>query len=220
MKCELCGRQFVALGVHLRHKHAVEPNDYRDEFGLLRTTPLVDEDLSIHLSIGAKRRLQDNDYKAEVQERCRENAEAKKGKPGPGMSRAGKEQLAKRNADANAKYLRQQTPKIADLLREKKTLTDVRKALGTSATAAKKMAAMAGVEYTKQSAKEERDKRAAHTIRMKAMQRIEKVMPYFETTKSAAEMCRLGGISIRTYKNWLKAGLIPRHPNGRGPNAG
>lgn len=217
MKCELCGRQYIALGVHLRHKHAVDPDDYREEFGILRTAPLVDEDLSAHLSAGAKRRLQDGDYKAEVQARCRANANANKGKPAPGMTRAGKAALAKRNSEANAEYLKQQAPKVASVLREKKTMLDVRRELGTSPTAGKKMAAMAGIEYTAQSAKAERDKRAAATIRAKAMARVANVMMHFDTTKSAAEMCRRGGISIKTYKNWLSAGLIQRHPNGRGP---
>lgn len=35
--------------------------------------------------------------------------------------------------------------------------------------------------------------------------------------RDGAEMGWLGGISIKTYKNWLAAGLIARHPNGRGP---
>ena len=138
MKCELCGRQYIALGVHLRHKHAVDPDDYREEFGILRTAPLVDEDLSAHLSAGAKRRLQDGDYKAEVQARCRANANANKGKPAPGMTRAGKAALAKRNSEANAEYLKQQAPKVASVLREKKTMLDVRRELGTSPTAGKK----------------------------------------------------------------------------------
>lgn len=217
MKCELCGRQYIALGVHLRHKHAVDPDDYREEFGILRTTPLVDEDLSEHLRACQKRAMQDADYKAAATQRCKDNADANKGKPAPGMTRAGKAALAKRNAEANAEYLKQQAPAVAKVLREKKTMRDVAKALGTGPTAGKKMAAMTGIEYTAQSAKVERDKRAAATIRAKALARVAKVMAHFDTTKSAAEMCRRGGISIKTYKNWLSAGLIQRHPNGRGP---
>jgi hypothetical protein len=217
MKCNICGREYIALGVHLRHKHKIDPDDYREEFGILRTTPLIDEDLSAHLSAGMKRRLQDDDYKAAVQARCRDNADANKGKPPPSMTRAGKAALAKLNTEANAEYLNQQAPKVAKVLREKGTMLDVRKATGTGPTAGRKMAKIAGVAYTGEAAKIERDKRAAATIRAKALARVAKVMPYFDTTKSAAEMCRLGGISIKTYKNWLAAGLIARHPNGRGP---
>lgn len=219
MKCELCGRQYIALGVHLRHKHHIDPDDYREEFGILRTTPLVDDDLSAHLSACANLRLQNDEYKAEAQARCRENAISNKGKPSPNMTRAGRAALAQRNSDANAKYIKQHAPNVAAVLVDKKTLLDVRKATGTSPTAAKKMAEAAGVQYSAQVAKEERDKRAAATIRAKAMERVAKVMPYFDTTSSAAEMCRLAGISIKTYKNWLRSGLIQRHPNGRGKRA-
>lgn len=217
MKCELCGRQYIALGVHIRHKHGIAPNDYRDEFGILRTTPLVDEDLSANMRFHAFRRLQDGDYKAEVQERCRKNTEANRGRALSEMTRAGKAALAKRNKDANDKYLRSKAPMVAKVLREKKTLRDVAKELGCGHIAAKKMARLEGVEYSAHAAKSERAKRAALTIRNAAMERVAKVLPLLYTTKSAAEMCRLGGISTKTYKNWLKAGLITRHPNGRGP---
>lgn len=217
MKCEICGREYVSIGVHLRHKHKVDPDAYREEFGILRTTPLVDKELSVHLSGKAKQRLQDDDYRAETAEQCRANAAANKGRPAAGMTRAGKAALAKRNTASNATYLQAQAPAVAGVLREKKTLLDVRKALGTGPTAAKKIAVAQNVGYTAQAAKAERAKRAAATIRAKAMARIAKILPLLHTTKSAAEMCRLGGISVKTYKNWLRAGLIPRHPNGRGP---
>lgn len=216
MKCELCGRQYIALGVHLRHKHAVDPDEYREEFGILRTTPLVDEDLSAHLSIQAKRRMLDDEYKAEVTERCKDNAAANKGRPSPAMTRAGKAALAKRNTEANAEYLLTQAPIVGAVLRHKKTLLDVQRALGTSRAVTKKIAFLEGIEYTVQSAKIERDKRAAATNRAKTMAQVAKLMRFFESSKSAAEMCRMGGVSIRTYKNWLRAGLIQRHPNGVG----
>lgn len=220
MKCELCGRHYIALGVHLRHKHGVDPDDYREQFGITRMTPLVDEDLSAHISACAKRRLEDDNYKAEVQARCRENAEANKGKPWVGMTQAGKAAVAKSNSKRNAEYLKRQAPKVANVLREKKTMTDVTRELGTSRVVGKKMAAMAGVEYIAQSARAEGAKRAAVAARAKAMIRVEKVMVHFYTTKSAAEMCRRGGIGIKTYRNWLNRGLIQRHPNGRGPRVG
>jgi len=215
MKCEICGKQYVALGVHLRHKHQVDPDDYRDEHGILRTTPLVDEDLSNHLSACAKNRLHDDDYLSEMQSQCRTNAESKRGRTGPGMTRAGKAALAKRNTEANEKYLRSEKAQmVAELLRKNQTMFDVWKTLGVGPTAAKKMAFLEGVDYSPSDAKNERQKRAADTTRAKAAARVAAVMPHFYTSKSAAEMCRLSGISIKTYKNWLSAGLIPRHPNG------
>jgi hypothetical protein len=219
MKCELCGREYIALGVHIRRKHHIDPDDYREEFGILRTTPLVDQDLSEHLSASAKRRMSDDDYKAEVQARCLNNAANNRGRPSAGMSRAGRQALARRNSEANEAYLRSCAPEIARVLSEKKTLVDVRKALGTSSTAAKKMALLAGLEYSAEAGRSEQKRRAAATHRAKAMQRVAKVMAYFDKSKSAAEMCRLGGISIKTYKNWVRAGLIQRHPNGTGPRS-
>ena len=219
MKCELCGRQYIALGVHLRHKHKVDLNDYREEFGILRTTPLVDEYLSDHLSACANHRLQDSEYKSEVTARCKENASRKKGKPAPEMTRAGKDALVHRNKENNAEYLRRNAKKVADILREKKTLIDVRRETGSGPVAAKKMAAIAGVIYSLDNAKDERDRRAAKARREKTESQIAKLMTCFYTTRSAAEMCRLSGISITTYKNWLRAGLIQRHPHGRGKKA-
>ena len=149
MKCELCGRQYIALGVHLRHKHAVDPDDYREAFGILRTTPLVDQELSSHLSAEAKRRLQDDDYKAEAQARCRNNARSQKGKPTYGMTQAGRAALAKRNTARNEEYLKNQAPTVAKILFEKKTLLDVRREIGMNDRATKKIIAMGQASYNK-----------------------------------------------------------------------
>ena len=183
---------------------------------MLLATPLVDAWLSERIRSSQQLRLKDPEYKAEVTDRCRANAMQNVGKPGAGMTRAGKESIAKSDKTRNQKYLEAQSGVVAEVLREKGTMLDVRKATGTGPTAGRKMAEIAGVPYTRESAKIERDKRAAATIRAKALARVAKVLPYFDTTKSAAEMCRLGGISINTYKNWLSAGLIARHPNGKG----
>jgi len=152
MRCLLCGKDYIALGVHLRHKHAVDPDDYRDEFGILRTTPLVDDDLSTHLSAAAHRRLEDPDHREEVAQRCRENAAANKGMPGPGMTRAGKAALAKRNAENNVAYLKSRAPKVAAILREKKTLLDVRRAIGMNPKAVKAVVKMGEAAYSKDTA--------------------------------------------------------------------
>jgi hypothetical protein len=216
MKCNICGRDYIALGVHLRHKHKIAPSDYKEEYGLLLATPLVDDWLSERIRASQNTRLKDPEYKAELQDRCRSNAAKNVGKPGAGMTQAGKGSIARSDKERNQKYLEKQAVNVAKVLLEKGTMLDVRRATGTGPIAGRKMADIAGVAYSKESAKIERDKRAAATTRAKALARVAKVMPYFETTKSAAEMCRLAGVSIKTYKNWLAAGLISRHPNGRG----
>lgn len=215
MKCELCGKDYIALGVHLRHKHQVAPADYREEYGLMKTTPLVSDDLSKQLSAGAKARLLDPDYLLETQERCRANA--KLTKPPFEMSEAGKQRLANVNMDNNRQYLKGKASPVANIIANEKTAVDVRRRIGMGANAVKAITAMGLAAYDVDEAKKERARRAALTHRKKALERVSKVEPLLETTASAAEMCRRAGISIKTYKNWLKAGLIRRHPNGFGP---
>lgn len=217
MKCLICGREYVALGVHIRHTHKISPAEYKEEHGMLMATPLVDDWLSDSLRANQLSRLKDPEYKSELVGRCKANAAGSVGKPGVGMTRAGKESIARHDKERNKQYLVKQAVVVAAVLREKGTMLDVRKATGTGPVAGRKMAEIAGVSYTRESAKIERDKRNAATQRAKAMVRVAKVMPLLETTRSAAEMCRLAGISIKTYKNWLNRGLIPRHPNGSGP---
>ena len=218
MKCNICGREYIALGVHLRLKHKIAPAEYREEYGLLLATPLVDNWLSERISSSQKLRLKDPGYKAEIVDRCLANAAKRVGEPVADMTQAGKASIARSNKLRNQEYLEKQAVIVAKIILGKKTMLDVRKATGTGPIAGRKMAKIAGVSYSSESAKAEGAKRAAATIKAKALARVAKVMPYFYTTKSAAEMCRLGGISIKTYRNWLAAGLIARHPNGRGPS--
>ena len=104
MKCNICGREYVALGVHIRLKHQIDPDDYRDEYGILRTTPLVDPDLSDAIRKSANARLLDEDYRQECVEACKANGAAMRGKPGFGMTKQGKEALANRNAARDKVY--------------------------------------------------------------------------------------------------------------------
>ncbi len=216
MKCELCGRQYIALGVHLRRKHKVDPDDYREQYGMLRAVPLVDDWLSDRFKERQHQRLKNPEYKEELQNHCVSMSKKNIGRPNAGMSLVGKKSIAEHDKRRNEAYLIKQSVHVARVLQEKGTMLDVRRDTGTGATAGKKMAEIAGVAYSRESAKIERDKRAAATIRAKALARVAKVVPYLNTTKSAAEMCRLAGISLKTYKNWLAAGFIARHPNGRG----
>lgn len=216
MECKICGKNYIALGVHLKRKHKIDPVDYKEDHGMLLATPLVDDWLSERIRTSQYTRLKDPEYKAEIAEKCRENARKNIGKPGAGMTRAGKESIARSDKARNEKYLQDQSAIVAKVLLEKGTMLDVKKATGSGVVAAKKMAKMAGIDYSKESAKAIRDARAAATTRAKAMDRVVKVLPYLHSTKSAAEMCRLAEISKKTYENWLRSGLIERHPNGRG----
>jgi len=154
VKCELCGKQYVALGVHVRRKHGVSTEEYREDFGLLKTMPLLDEDMSRHLSMAAKRRLMDAEYKSELQSQCRGLAAKNVGKDGPVMSQAGRELLAKRNTYRNIEYLKGNSKQVAKILAEKKTILDVRRDIGMGAAAVKRILAMGAANYSKEVALE------------------------------------------------------------------
>ena len=214
MKCEICHCEYIALGVHLRHKHQIDPDEYREEYGLMKTTPLVDPELSAQLTKGAKARLLDLEYLAEMQEMCKVNSLKHPQKKGM-MSTAGRARLATVNKENNGKYLKAHGEVVKPLLDAYKTKLDVYRAIGMGPKAVQGIADMGLASYSLKEAIRIRNERAALTQRRKAQKRVEALMPLLETTGSAAEMCRKAGISIRTYKNWLAAGLIPRHPNGR-----
>ena len=105
LKCAICGGEFWALGVHVKHKHGICAKDYKTEYGHLLSKPLVHSEISAALSDSAKRRLLDPDYKREVVERCKGNAEANKSKPGHKSSEAARDLLRLRNTARNEEYL-------------------------------------------------------------------------------------------------------------------
>lgn len=142
----LCGKDYINLGVHLRHKHKMSPSDYKEDFGLMKTTALVDKELSDHISKSIKTRLLDPDYKAELTEICRLNSKKNIGRKNE-MSFAGKANLSARNAENHKKRLLSLAPVVDKILREKKTLTDVRKEIGMGAPAVKKIIAMGKAVY-------------------------------------------------------------------------
>ena len=149
MECLLCNKNYINLGVHLRHKHHVDPADYKEEFGMMKTTPLVDADLSEHISKSAKRRLLDPDWLAETTERCKENAAKNIGKPAAEYSQAGKDKVAERNRKNHADRLNKLAPIVEKILREKKTLLDVRREIGMGSNAVMKIVKMGKASYSK-----------------------------------------------------------------------
>lgn len=149
MECLLCGKNYINLGVHLRRKHHVDPADYKEEFGMMKTTPLVDADLSEHMSKSMKRRLLDADYLAGAIEKCKENAVKRIGKPAPEYSLAAKAKVSERNRKNHADRLNKLAPIVAGILAKKKTLVDVRREIGMGAHAVWKIINMGKAEYSK-----------------------------------------------------------------------
>lgn len=57
VQCHICGRWFLALPRHLTSSHKVSAKDYRDQFGLNRTQPLISQGLSERLAVIQTERL-------------------------------------------------------------------------------------------------------------------------------------------------------------------
>lgn len=215
MRCNLCGKEYAALGVHLHRKHKVDLNDYREEYGMLRTAPLVDPWLSERMRDSQVARLKDPEYTAELVARCVENSVRKLGANTPGfvMSSEGKARLVRRNAARNAARLSTITPLVHDAWANNAcTLLDVRASTKTGPLVAKRIL---GSSYDKGAAIEERQRRGTAALNEKRQQHVAQVLSAIDPSWSGAELCRRAGISHTTYKRWVAAGWIPRCPDGR-----
>lgn len=152
MECLLCGGNYINLGVHLRHKHHADPDDYRNEFCLMKTTALVDKELSDRMRKSAKARMLDPNYKSTMQSICLENARKNIWVTPSEMSIAGKEKLSKRNKEAHSKRLYKLAPVVNKILTEKRTIVDVRREIGMGRDAVMKIVSKGLAAYDKKSA--------------------------------------------------------------------
>lgn len=140
MRCAICGGEFWALGVHVKHKHGICAKDYKAQYGLLLTAPLVHEEVSEVISQAMRQRLLDPEYKREVSELCRENGKATKGKKqNQSPSPAASELVAQRNRERADKYLRSIADKVQEVLDRTGYIHHVRKELGVGRTTVKNM---------------------------------------------------------------------------------
>lgn len=159
MKCMICDKEYIALGVHIKSKHKIDLNDYKEEFGIMKTTPLVDEDLSKYLSKVAKDRFMDEDYKEEIAQRMKSDAFTKN-KQCPEMSKKGKENLSLRNKERGDRYINSIAKDVKNVLEEFGTMLDVKRKLGTGRETVIKLVSMGKVNYDLDRAKEIRKDRA------------------------------------------------------------
>ena len=139
LKCAICGDHFWALGVHVKHKHGICAKDYKAEYGLLFTQPLVHQEISEALRDGMKRRLADPDYKAELTMRCKEIAEANKSKHGHGLSEAGRDLLRSRNTARNEQYLQSKAACVQAVLDKTGFISRAAQELGMASATIKGM---------------------------------------------------------------------------------
>lgn len=210
MKCLVCGREYVNLGVHTKHKHGLTADEYKMEFGLLMTQPLVDPDLSEHLSRMAKiGMVADPSRKAKFAQQCRENADQNRGgKLESRFNEASRQSIARSNVRRNEKYIESITPAIAAIVGKEKTGLAVQRTLGVSHQVFKRVADKVG--YSKQAAREEATRRYKETAAVNTRARIDALMRHYDVARTASEMCRLAGVGTTTYKRFVKAGLMPR----------
>ncbi len=211
MECLVCGRNYKNVGVHAKHKHGLTADEYRAEFGLMKTAPLVDAELSRHLSTMAKIGFaaKDEGDKQAVRERCRENNALSAASPRD-MSVAGRAALGARNAARNSQYLEGRAEVVRPALVGLKTALDVRKAIGGGHSAIVNMRERGLIGYDATEAKKVRRERANATVDAKRQKNIEQVLALYETEWSNAEICRRTGTSLTTYKRWVALKLIPR----------
>jgi predicted transcriptional regulator len=50
VQCHLCGRFWAKLGTHVRYRHGMSPDEYREELGLNKSTGLISPALGDRLS--------------------------------------------------------------------------------------------------------------------------------------------------------------------------
>jgi hypothetical protein len=149
MKCLVCGAEYINVGVHAKRKHGLTADEYRLEFELLLTQPLIDEELSAHLRKAALRRLDDPEYKDVVSARMAAIATASKGtNKSTVVTKARTEAHAARNTRQNTEYLKSRAAEVQAVIDQGNTILDVRRQLGMGADAVKRMMSLGLVTYS------------------------------------------------------------------------
>lgn len=215
MKCIVCGRDYVNVGVHAKRRHGLTADEYRVEFGLLMTAPLVDKALSEHLSRMAKIGMKaDPSRKEMLAERCRTNAAAALGKKiDSRFTTASKQRIAESNARRNDAYLERVSSVVNATIRSGGTSIDVRRMHGVSHAVVKKLHARGVVQYSVNDARKESSKRAAETQMAKS---IAALKMHYDAAENASDLCRLSGVGLTTYRRLVGRGLFQKkHRNSR-----
>lgn len=209
MICLICGKSYVSVGVHIRHKHGISPEEYREEFGLLKTTPLVDEGLSAHLSQDKKRYFALNPDIKEVAA-ARLKAVESRNMAGS-MSKAGREKLSGRNSSRNREYLDQKKATVSELLNAGHSLHQVQKVTNVAPATIRGMVKAGLVKpYDKGAIERQRREKALETRAKTRDEEAAKILALYDTDLSAMEICRRVGVGYTSYKRWVKSGVLPR----------
>jgi len=108
--CGECGRPCKQLATHLRYSHNMSAEQYREKYGLGRTTKLVSESVRQKNSEAANRRIDEIVRKFDATRRPDLATEASRGKPWTPETRA------KRQAQAKARRTPDLTPSQVEML--------------------------------------------------------------------------------------------------------
>ena len=210
MICLICGKNYISVGVHAKHKHGITADEYRHQFGMMKTTPLVDDDLSLHLSRTARITFatRDRDEQEEIRERCRDNR-AKHGCPKGAMSDAGVAALGSRNKARNEAYLGGKSGAVAAVIEGSSFALDARRELGVGHSAVVAMARAGLISYDRDKAETARLAKVARSIEKRREPQIASVIALYDSKLTLAEICKSTGIGLTTYKKWRASGLVP-----------
>lgn len=111
MQCKICNKNYRNLGVHVQKKH-MPCDDYKREFNIPLTTPLMDADLRELFSVSASQRLENPAWREQCMSACAANSKAVKGKKlGPrDLPPASKKHLIEMNKKTGESYRQHMAP--------------------------------------------------------------------------------------------------------------
>jgi len=128
MKCLICGKNYINLGVHVKKKH-MPCNEYKIKFNIPLSVALADKALCDSLSISAKQRLEDPEWLEACTKRCSENKGSRNKVKLPDIS---KKHLITMNKEKGESYRARMIPTIMDDYMGGLTPIEIRRKHGVS----------------------------------------------------------------------------------------
>lgn len=110
MKCLICGKEYINLGVHVQKKH-MSCHEYRIMFNIKLTEPLADKELCEQLSVSQMQRMEDPEWLQRCKDMCEKNKGKRKKVELPKIS---KKHLVDMNRETGESYRSKMIPAIRD----------------------------------------------------------------------------------------------------------
>lgn len=220
MKCLVCGKNYIAVGVHAKHKHGLTANEYRREFGLKLSQPLVDTDLSEHLSRMQRNLLRvDPERKSRCVERCLENAAKCIGTstPRPDLPTISRSCIAGSNTRRKLAYYEEKKDEVARAYLIHGSVHHARASIGMSGTTMKAIMTLSGVTHNKDMSKALGAGKAAVKYLIRREQEISRFKEAVARGMGKVEALKHAGVSVGPYKVWRRLGLVEKFTVMEGP---